>query len=204
MDNAKNHWNQIFSAKNEDEVSWFQSYPKVSMDFIKWFRLPVDSNIIDIGGGDSRLVDALLESGYQNIWVLDISKKAIDRAKARLGEKAEKITWVVGDVIDFQSPVAFDLWHDRAAFHFLITKRKIDKYVSIAGNSVKKNGRLILGTFSELGPDKCSGLEIKQYSEVSMSDRFKKNFDKIKCIHENHITPFHTSQNFLFCSFKRR
>lgn len=205
MDNAsRNHWNKIFSAKKAGEVSWFQSYPGISMDFIEWFQLPVESNIIDIGGGDSHLVDVLLENGYRNIWVLDISEKAIDRAKERLGEKAEKIHWVICDVVDFEPPVSFDLWHDRAAFHFLIEKDKIKKYVSIAGNSVRQNGHLILGTFSEQGPDKCSGLETKQYSEVSMSRQFKNTFDKIRCIHEDHITPFHTTQNFLFCSFRKR
>jgi SAM-dependent methyltransferase len=167
--------------------------------------LPPTANIIDIGGGDSHLIDALLEKGYQNIWVLDISAKAIERAKERLGNRANRVHWIVSDVTeyDFKS-LRFDLWHDRAAFHFLTTDDKIDRYVSLAKDAISKDGYLVLGTFSEEGPEKCSGLRIKQYSETSMAAKFEGSFDRIKCIHENHITPFNTIQNFLFCSFKKK
>ena len=198
------HWDTIFGTKAEDQLSWFQPYPKTSMQFIDLFRLPVNAAIIDIGGGDSHFVDALLNKGYRNIYVLDISTKAIERAKNRLGEKADQIHWIVSDVTEFEPPVSFDLWHDRAAFHFLTTEEKIYKYVSVAEHAVKKNGYLILGTFSENGPQKCSGLNIKQYSEISMSARFEVSFEKIKCITEDHKTPFNTIQNFLFCSFRKK
>jgi SAM-dependent methyltransferase len=205
MNNSyKQHWEKVFSMKAEDEISWFQPYPKTSMEFVELFNLPLDANIIDIGGGDSHFVDALLDKGYQNIYVLDISANAIERAKQRLGEKASKVHWIVSDATEFQPPVQFDFWHDRAAFHFLTTEDAICKYVSIAEDAVKQDGYLILGTFSENGPKKCSGLEIKQYSEASMSARFEVAFDRIKCITEDHTTPFNTVQNFLFCSFKRR
>ena len=197
------HWDNVYSTKAEDEVSWFQHYPTTSMQFVALFNLPLDANIIDIGGGDSHFVDALIEKGYQNIYVLDISANAIERAKKRLGERSTKVQWIVADVTGFEPPVQFDFWHDRAAFHFLTTEEKIYKYVSIAEDAIKKNGNLILGTFSEHGPTKCSGLEIKQYSEASMSARFKVAFDRIKCVEENHTTPFDTIQNFLFCSFKK-
>jgi SAM-dependent methyltransferase len=200
----KDHWEKIYSLKAENEVSWFQPYPKTSMEFVELFNLPLNANIIDIGGGDSHFVDALLNKGYQNIYVLDISANAIERAKQRLGEKASRVHWIVSDVTEFEPPVQFDLWHDRAAFHFLTTKDKIYKYVSIAEDAIKPNGYLILGTFSENGPTKCSGLEIKQYSEASMSARFEVAFDRIKCITEDHTTPFNTVQNFLFCSFKKK
>ena len=195
------HWDKVYSTKAEDEVSWFQRYPKTSMEFAELFNLPANANIIDIGGGDSHFVDALIDRGYQNIWVLDISVKAIERAKQRLGERASKVQWIVSDVTEFESPVQFDFWHDRAAFHFLTTEDKIYKYVSIAEDAIKKNGFLILGTFSENGPTRCSGLEVKQYSEASMSARFDIAFDRIKCITEDHTTPFNTVQKFLFCSF---
>lgn len=198
------HWDKVYSTKAEDEVSWFQSYPKTSMEFVELFDLPLDANIIDIGGGDSHFVDVLLDKGYQNIWVLDISTKAIERAKQRLGTRALEVNWIVSNVTEFEAPVQFDFWHDRAAFHFLTTEDKIYKYVSIAENAIKKDGYLILGTFSENGPTKCSGLEIKQYSEASMSSRFELTFDRIKCLQENHQTPFNTVQNFLFCSFKKK
>lgn len=198
------YWDHIYSSKAESEVSWFQPYPKTSMEFLKLFHLPLHANIIDIGGGDSHFVDALLDKGYSNIWVLDISGGAIERAQKRLGTRAEKVHWVVSDVTSFNPPVLFDFWHDRAAFHFLTTEDNIYKYVSIAEDGIKKDGYLILGTFSQKGPKKCSGLEIRQYSEASMSARFEVGFERIKCIEEEHITPFHTIQNFLFCSFKKR
>ena len=198
------HWDNIYSTKAEVEVSWFQPYPKTSMEFVQLFNLPLNANIIDIGGGDSHFVDALLDKGYHHIWVLDISTKAIERAKQRLGQKASLVNWIVSDVTEFKPPVQFDFWHDRAAFHFLTTEDKISNYVSIAEDAIKKDGYLILGTFSEKGPAKCSGLEIKQYSEASMSARFEIAFDRIKCVQEDHKTPFDTMQHFLFCSFKKK
>ncbi|MFY9464732.1 MAG: class I SAM-dependent methyltransferase [Sediminibacterium sp.] len=193
----------MFTTKAETEFSWFQAYPATSVAFLELFNLPLDANIIDIGGGDSHLVDVLVERGYLNIYILDISEKALNRAKLRLGKTAEKVHWIVSDVVDFIPPVQFDFWHDRAAFHFLTTPERIDKYVFNAENGIKPGGYLVLGTFSENGPQKCSGLEIKQYTEASMSDRFEKNFDRIKCVTEEHKTPFNTTQNFLFCSFKK-
>ena len=198
------HWDNLYNAKAEDEVSWFQPYPKTSMEFVELFDLPLNANIIDIGGGDSHFVDALLDKGYENIYVLDISDNAIRRAKNRLHESAFKVQWIISDVTEFEPPVQFDLWHDRAAFHFLTTEDKIHKYVSIAESAINKGGYLILGTFSENGPKKCSGLETKQYSEASMSARFEITFERIKCITEDHTTPFDTTQNFLFCSFKKK
>ena len=198
------HWDNVYSIKAAEEVSWFQQYPKTSMEFVGLFDLPLNANIIDIGGGDSHFVDALIAKGYTNIWVLDISAKAIKRAKQRLGESASKIHWIVSDVTDFKPRVQFDFWHDRAAFHFLTTENQIYKYVSIAENAIKKDGYLILGTFSENGPTMCSGLNVKQYSKASMSARFEIAFERIKCIEEDHTTPFNTIQNFLFCSFKKK
>lgn len=200
----KEHWENVFATKAETEVSWFQEYPKTSMEFLELFNLPLDANIIDVGGGDSHFIDALLEKGFQNIYLLDISSNAIERAKKRLGEKAKKITFIVSDITDFKPTLKFDFWHDRAAFHFLTSEEQVIKYVSIAEQAINPDGYLILGTFSEKGPAKCSGLEIKQYNEASMSSRFEKSFERIKCIEENHITPFNTIQNFLFCSFQRK
>ena len=198
------HWDEIYASRDESEFSWFQPYPFTSMEFIEVLDLPLDARIIDIGGGDSHFVDALLEKGYQNIYVLDISATAIERARQRLGNKAAKVHWLVSDVTEFRPEVQFDLWHDRAAFHFLTTEDKIQKYISIAGKAIRKNGYFILGTFSENGPLKCSGLEIRQYSEISMSERFDPYFQKIKCINEDHHTPSNAIQNFLFCSFRRK
>ena len=203
MENKKEHWENVFATKAETEVSWFQTYPKTSVNFLELFDLPLDANIIDVGGGDSHFVDALLDKGYKNIYVLDISANAIERAKKRLGVKANQINWIVSDITEYTPEVKFDFWHDRAAFHFLTSEEKVSKYVSIAEKAINKKGYLILGTFSESGPTKCSGLEIKQYNETSMSLRFEIAFKRIKCITEDHTTPFNTIQNFLFCSFQK-
>lgn len=201
---TKQHWDNIFATREESEVSWFQPYPKTSMAFINLFELPLTANIIDIGGGDSHFVDALLDKGYRNIWVLDISAHALEKAKKRLGDNADKIHWVVSDITQFVPPVTYDFWHDRAAFHFLTSDEAINKYVSIAEGGIKKKGFLVLGTFSENGPKKCSGLDISQYNEASMSARFEIGFDRVKCVSEDHTTPFNTVQNFLFCSFRKK
>lgn len=201
--NSKEHWEYVFATKAENEVSWFQPYPKTSLEFLELFDLPLDANIIDIGGGDSHFVDILIEKGYRNISVLDISENALLKAKQRLGDKADLVHWIVTDIVDFKPETTFDFWHDRAAFHFLTTEERIDKYVEIAEGSINKGGYLILGTFSEDGPQKCSGLEIKQYSETSMSRRFERSFNRIKCVSEEHQTPFNITQSFLFCSFRR-
>ena len=203
-ESIKQHWDRIYQMRSEEELSWFQPYPKTSMEFIELFKLPRTAQIIDIGGGDSHFVDALLDKGYQSIWVLDISASAIEKAKKRLGERSTKVHWIVSDVTEFKPPVVFDFWHDRAAFHFLTSEDKIYKYVSIAEDYIKKSGYLILGTFSELGPTRCSGMEIKQYSDASMSARFEIGFKRIKCIQEDHRTPFNTTQHFLFCSFQKK
>ena len=201
----KQHWENVYGTKAEDDVSWFQTYPKTSMDFVESLPVDLSVNIIDIGGGDSRLVDALLDKGYQNIWVLDISAASIEKAKKRLGaDAAKKVHWVVSDITEFTPPVKYHVWHDRAAFHFLTTEDKIARYVTIAGEAIDTGGYFILGTFSENGPTKCSGLEIKQYSESAMVTRFAHYFEKLRCITEDHQTPFGTVQNFTFCSFKRR
>lgn len=198
----KEHWETVYETKNPDQVSWTQDVPKTSLEFIHSFELTRNAKIIDIGGGDSKLVDYLLDEGFENITVLDISAKALEKAKKRLGDRAEKINWVVSDITEFEPNVIYDVWHDRATFHFLTTAEQVEKYMSTARNSV--NGYLTIGTFSESGPTKCSGLEIKQYSEDKLTAELSKGFDKIRCVTEDHTTPFDTKQNFLFCSFKRQ
>ena len=199
----KQHWENVFSTKSPNEVSWTQVYPKTSMDYLEALQLPKTANIIDVGGGDSNLVDALLEKGYKNIWVLDISVTALEKAKKRLGDKAKNIHWIVSDITEFETNIKFDFWHDRAVFHFLTDETSISKYVEIVSNAVSANGNFLLGTFSKDGALKCSGLEIKQYSEVSMKETFSDSFEAVKCFTEDHITPFNTIQNFQFCGFKK-
>ncbi len=201
MDEYKQHWETVYQTKQANEVSWTQETPQTSLDFIRSLNLPKSASIIDIGGGDSKLVDFLLDEGYENLTVLDISATALERAKARLGERAEKVNWIVADITDFKPDTSYDVWHDRAAFHFLTENEQIEKYLNIVHAAV--TGFLLIGTFSEDGPKKCSGLEIKQYSGTSLENVFKRDFTKIACKKEDHITPFNTKQNFTFCSFKR-
>jgi cyclopropane fatty-acyl-phospholipid synthase-like methyltransferase len=199
----KEHWEQVFSTKQLNEVSWYQPLPKESLCFIKKFNLPKNAAIIDVGGGDSFLVDYLLADGYTNITVLDISAAAIQRVKNRLGAAAEKVTWIVEDILNFKTNKQYDCWHDRAAFHFLTNEDDISKYIQIAQQHLTKMGKLVIGTFSTSGPEKCSGLPIKQYNETLLSKMLRKWFNKIKCITIEHATPFKTTQNFIFCSFQK-
>lgn len=201
--NIKQHWENVFTTKQANKVSWYQQTPEESLDFIKQLALPKTAAIIDIGGGDSFLADHLLDQGYTNITVLDISQTAIDKVKTRLGDKAGRVNWVVSNILDFKTDIKYDCWHDRAAFHFLTTGQDVETYLSIAQKNVKPAGKMIIGTFSDNGPAKCSGLPVKQYSEALLSSALQKWFSKIKCITVNHITPFKTVQHFLFCSFKK-
>ena len=202
MSEQKSHWETVYATKQPNEVSWTQEVPQISLDFIHSFNLSKTAKIIDIGGGDSNLVDFLLNEGFENITVLDISENALKRAQERLGQKANKVKWVVSDVTEFKPDESYDVWHDRATFHFLTTSEQIAKYVSIANNVV--SGYMTIGTFSENGPKKCSGLEIKQYSEAELQAELSQKFSKIRCVTEDHLTPFNTLQSFLFCSFKKR
>ncbi len=198
---TKNHWDNVYETKTSNQVSWTQEEPTTSLIFIHSFGLSKNAKIIDIGGGDSKFVDYLIEEGFENITVLDISAKSLEKAQQRLGSKAQKVNWVVSDIIDFTPNTIFDVWHDRAAFHFLTTAEQIEKYMAIARASV--TGYLTIGTFSENGPKRCSGLDIKQYNEQALTKELANGFSKIRCVTEDHITPFKTVQNFLFCSFKR-
>jgi SAM-dependent methyltransferase len=199
----KKHWETIYQTKELKDVSWFQPTPQTSLDFIKKFDVSITSKIIDIGGGDSFLVDHLLELGFQHITVLDISEAAIERAKTRLGAKAKSVKWITEDVLNFKPTEKYDFWHDRAAFHFLTKQEEIDSYVEKATSFIQKDGFLVIGIFSEQGPTKCSGIDIKQYSEESLTRCFESAFQKLECIHIDHPTPFGTIQNFVFCSFRK-
>jgi len=199
----KKHWENIYQTKELKDVGWFQPTPETSLDFFKQFNVPKTAKVIDIGGGDSFLVDHLVHWGYQDISVLDISEAALDRAKQRLGEKANKVKWIVADAATFIPKEKYDFWHDRAAFHFLTDEQEISNYLKTAEQHINLTGVLAIGTFSEQGPKKCSGIEIRQYSETTMTDRLKNLFEKIKCITVDHKTPFDTIQNFVFCSFRK-
>lgn len=200
----KKHWENIYQTKELKEVSWFEPTPQTSLDFFNQYNVAKTDKVIDIGGGDSFLVDHLLDLGYLNITILDISQSAINRAKARLGARANSVKWIVSDAASFKPTENYDFWHDRAAFHFLTDENEISNYLETAKKNINPDGVLVIGTFSEDGPKKCSGIEIKQYSETTMTERLKNYFERIKCITIDHKTPFDTIQNFVFCSFKKK
>lgn len=203
MTDKKEHWNQIYLNKTFQERSWYQEKPETSIRIIEQLNLPLDARIIDIGGGESYLVDYLLARGYTNITVLDISDIAISKAKARLGNDAQKVQWIVSDINDFQPKEKYDFWHDRATFHFLKEAQEIKNYVAITRENIATKGVLVVGTFSENGPIKCSGIKISQYSTESLENLFAKDFRKKVCDYLDHKTPNDHIQNFVFCVFEK-
>jgi len=178
----KKHWETIYQTKQPNEVSWTEEKPSVSLDIIHSFNPSKSAKIIDIGGGDSKLVDYLLAEGYTELSVLDISEAAIERAKKRLGKKSNQITWIVQDVLDFKPKEQYTIWHDRAAFHFQTDEKTINSYLNLVPKA--ESGNVIVGTFSTDGPTKCSGLDVKQYDEAGMKNRFESRaFKNILCKH---------------------
>ncbi len=199
----KKHWETIYHSRELPEFSWFQPAPETSLNFFKQFDVSTTAKIIDIGGGDSFLVDHLLDLGYTDITVLDISATALERARKRLGDRASLVKWIVADAAAFKPTEKYDFWHDRAAFHFLTLEEDISAYLKTIQQNLNPGGILVIGTFSENGPKKCSGIDVKQYSENSMTERLKVHFEKIRCITVEHKTPAEVIQHFIFCSFRK-
>ena len=202
--NKKQHWENVFATKKETEVSWYQEKPETSLQFFERNNIPKTAKILEIGGGDSYLIDNLLEQRFESITLLDISENAIERIKKRLGEKAEKVRFVVSDILDFSSIEKFDVIHDRASFHFLTKEEDIQKYATLMNDILETNGLYSVGTFSESGPLKCSGLEITQYSKEKFLKIFGNDFSLLNSFEEAHKTPFETTQNFIFCEFQKK
>ena len=197
----KDFWEHVYSSKTPQQVSWTQENPKTSLNFIKNSDLEKKSAIIDVGGGDSLLVDFLLKEGYTNLTVLDISEQAIERAKKRLGTLGNIVNWIVSDVMNFEPSKPFDLWHDRATFHFLTNDSEINAYKKIVVKHVTHY--VVMATFSKEGPIKCSGLEITQYNEKELTSIFQPTFKLLNSKQEDHQTPFNTIQNFQFVHLKK-
>lgn len=202
--NNQSHWETIYTEKQPNEVSWTQEIPTLSLQLIQNTNKSKSAKLIDVGGGESNLVDHLLKNGFENISVLDISQNALNRCKQRLGEIASKIKWIVTDITKFHSDTKYDIWHDRAVFHFLTDEDSISAYKRNLLNALNQEGELIIGTFSNDGPKKCSGLEIKQYTENTLTETFSPEFLPIEFQREDHNTPFGTVQNFVFGRFKKK
>ncbi len=201
--NREKHWDSVYQSRSADQFSWYQAYPGVSMQFISQYGGGKDAHLIDVGGGTSNLVDVLVQNGYEHIAVLDISSVALEGTEERLGEKALGIEWVHSDILEFHPKEKYDIWHDRAAFHFLTEEKEVERYVQLAAEAIKDDGLLILATFSENGPLKCSNLPVHQYSQEQLEDILYTYFTKIECVNTDHTTPRETLQNFTFCAFRR-
>lgn len=202
MEKSK-YWDDIYKSKDESKQSWFEEIPEKSLEMIDELKLPKDANIIDIGGGESRLVDSLLERGFIKISLLDISRESLEKTKSRLSSKTDDIKFITSDVTTFKPSGKYDLWHDRAAFHFLTNLEDVEAYLKVASESLNEGGFLIISTFSKTGPDKCSGLSISKYSQEELKQVFGKFFRNTKCFETTHTTPWGSAQNFVYCGFKK-
>ena len=201
--NAKEHWEDVWTRKKSDEVSWYQKEPTTSLDLILSTSPSKHTQIIDVGGGDSKLVEKLLELDFSNITVLDISAKALERAKERLGPKVNNVKWIECDIREFDSENKFDIWHDRALLHFLTSEKDTQNYVELIRKYVKDGGYLIISSFSTKGPMMCSGLDTSQHSEESMKKLFSDGFEHVKSFEEEHLTPHKTNQMFIYNVFRK-
>ena len=200
MENKK-HWEKIYETKTIDGVSWYEKTPHQSIELIQKYSNKNSDKIIDIGCGKSFLADNLLKLNYENITLVDISLNALSEVKSRL--KNDNLNFIETDILNFNSENGYDIWHDRAVFHFITDNKEINKYLKICNKQINKGGILIIGTFAEDGPLKCSGLEIKRYSIENLRKLFRENFEFIKGFKKLHITPFDTQQSFTFCVFKK-
>ncbi|MDO8875657.1 MAG: class I SAM-dependent methyltransferase [Pseudolabrys sp.] len=197
------HWEKVYQTKAEGEVSWFQESPEVSLDLIRATGVNASASIIDIGGGASRLVDALVDAGFEAVTVLDLSDKALATSRERLGARGGKVRWVVADVTQWQPTEVYDVWHDRAAFHFLVDPKDRAAYVERIVMAVRPGGHVIIGTFALDGPERCSGLPVIRYDAASLGETLGRSFELVDSRDHQHRTPMGTVQRFQFSRFKR-
>jgi 2-polyprenyl-3-methyl-5-hydroxy-6-metoxy-1,4-benzoquinol methylase len=202
---SKEHWEKVYASKAPTEVSWFQQHAELSLRLVRETGISLNASIIDVGGGASTFVDDLLRSGYQNVTVLDISGAALTAAKVRLGSsRSARVHWLETGVLDAELPArAYDLWHDRAVFHFLVTPEARRAYIQTVLKSVKPGGLVIVATFAEDGPTTCSGLPVMRYSVNGLREELGDLFVLIKHEREAHRTPAGKIQPFIYCVFRK-
>ncbi len=202
--NDKSHWEHIYQTKTPAQVSWFQEHAALSLQLIQGVKMEKTAHIIDVGGGTSPLVEDLLADGFRNITVLDISRAALDAAQRRLGPRTAGVTWMEADITRADLPKdAYDLWHDRAVFHFLTKAEDRGRYVEVARRSIRMGGHVIMATFSLEGPSECSGLDTMRYDPQSLSRELGHDFQFVQSLPETHHTPFGSVQKFIYCHFRR-
>ena len=197
------HWENVYGTKGENEVSWFQENPTISLDLIDATGVTKAASIIDIGGGASRLIDVLLDRGFAALTVLDLSEKALATAKARLGSKAAKVQWIVADVTKWEGAESYDVWHDRAAFHFLTEPGDRSAYAERVLRAVRPGGHVIIGTFAPDGPERCSGLPVMRHDAASLGETLGRSFELLESRQHDHQTPMGGIQRFQFSRFRR-
>jgi SAM-dependent methyltransferase len=202
--NTRDHWDQIYTTKATDRLGWYKPHLRTSFSWITKLGLPLDAPIIDVGGGTSTLVDDLLDNGYQSLTVLDISEKALSAVRERLGKESDLVSWLTADITSLELPAEeFELWHDRAVFHFLTDPGGRRSYRENLMTALKPNGHVIIGTFAPEAPPKCSGLPVQRYSLQKLVDEFGPEFKLVDHLKELHVTPGGVEQMYLFCHFRR-
>lgn len=198
--NKKTHWETVYETKSDQQVSWYREHLDNSLQLILKTKVGKEAAIIDVGGGSSTLADDLLENGFADVSVLDISAAALKKSQERLGNRAAQTEWIEADITEVSLPENhYDVWHDRAVFHFLTDENDRKKYVELVMRSLKVGGHIIVASFGENGPQKCSGLDVVRYNPETMHSEFGKNFKLVKSITETHETPFQTTQEFIYC-----
>jgi 2-polyprenyl-3-methyl-5-hydroxy-6-metoxy-1,4-benzoquinol methylase len=197
------HWENVYTTKNEKEVSWFEESPTISLDLIRATKVNPSAPIIDIGGGASRLVDALIDEGFEAVTVLDLSKNALASAAARLGARGANVRWIVEDVTTWEPSETYDVWHDRAAFHFLTEPKDRAAYAERVARAVRPGGHVIIGTFAPDGPERCSGLPIVRHDAASLGEILGGEFKLMESRRHGHQTPMGATQRFQFSRFQR-
>ncbi len=202
---AKSQWERLYHTVAPTELSWYQEHPRLSLALIQSTGASTAGQIIDVGGGTSRLVDELLAEGYQHVTVLDIAGSALELARQRLGSRAAAVTWVEADITRVDLPRdGYDVWHDRATFHFLLQPEERRRYVETLRYAVRSDGYMIMATFAHEGPTRCSGLNVVRYNPASLADEFGTEFELVHWMRELHRTPLGVEQAFLYCSFHKR
>ena len=199
----KQHWEGVYSAKREHEFGWFQMEPSASLEFIRHCGLRKDAPIIDVGGGESRLVDRLLDAGYSDLTVLDLSERAVAATKQRLGERASQVQWIAADVTNWQPPRRYRLWHDRAVLHFLTELADRKTYARALLAAVEPGGCIVISTFALDGPERCSGLPVVRYSAETLAAELGPDTRLVETVREDHATPSGTLQRFQYSRFTR-
>lgn len=202
--NAKAHWEEVYTTKDEAGLSWFQDNPALSLELMETVQPPKDAAIIDIGGGASRLADALLDRGFRHITVLDISAAALDLSALRLGRRASKVHWIVDDIREWEPAQRFDVWHDRAAFHFLVDAQDRAAYIARLKLALRPGGHAVIATFANDGPEKCSGLPVHRYDAKELAAELGPEFTLLESRRHDHSTPWNSIQHFQFSIFQRR